>query len=74
MSMFSVSGSTAVLDSAAFSVSRRGSTRIGSSLPYQVSSSLLAIAVCLQFPFSQCFKLTYQVGIYIFVRSGCPRF
>jgi len=43
ISIFCVSGSAAVLDSAVFSISRRGSTRIGSSLPYHVNSSLLAI-------------------------------
>ena len=57
MSIFSVSGSAAVLDSAAFSISRRGSTKIGSSLPYQVSSSLLAMAAYLLFFLYQECKL-----------------
>ena len=42
-SFIAVFGSAAVLERAVFSISRRGSMRIGSSFPYHVSSSLFAI-------------------------------
>lgn|GEM_PF-3264285 len=67
MSILPVSASIATLDNAGFSISRRGSTRTGSSFPYQVNSSLFAIACyLLRRQFHDFIYLAFQDTAYLF--------